>query len=60
MVNGCREGWKNFDEEYSLYTGKFERTEDSPKGDDTMLIVVKSSELAKTLEAELKGIFSLK
>ena len=32
----------------------------SVAGDDTMLIVVKSSELAKTLEAELKGIFSLK
>ena len=32
----------------------------SVAGDDTMLIVVKSSELANTLEAELKGIFSLK
>ena len=32
----------------------------SVAGDDTMLIVVKSSELAKTLEAELKEIFSLK
>ena len=32
----------------------------SVAGDDTMLIVAKSSELARTLESELKGIFSLK
>ncbi len=38
MVDGCREGWRNFDEEYGLYSGKFERTEDSPAGDDTMLM----------------------
>ncbi len=38
MVGGAREGWRNFDEEYCLYTGKFERTEDSPKGNDTMLM----------------------
>ncbi len=38
MVNGCRDGWRNFDEEYSLYTGKFERTEESPCGNDTMLM----------------------
>ncbi len=38
IVNGKREGWKNFDEEYPLYTGKFERTVDSPCGEDTMLM----------------------
>ena len=38
MVNGCRDGWRNFDEEYCLYTGKFDRSEDSPKGNDTMLM----------------------
>ena len=38
IVNGEREGWRNFDEEYSLYTGKFARTEESPKGDDLMLM----------------------
>ena len=38
MVGGCRDDWRNFDEEYSLYTGKFERTEVSPKGDDIMLM----------------------
>ncbi len=38
MVGGKKDGWRNFDEEYSLYTGKFDRTEDSPKGNDTMLM----------------------
>ena len=38
IVGAQREGWRSFDEEYSLYTGKFERTEDSPCGDDLMLM----------------------
>ncbi len=38
IVNGEREGWRNFDEEYQLFTGKFARTEDSPCGDDIMLM----------------------
>ena len=38
IVNGTREGWRTFDEEYKLYSSKFERTEESPCGDDTMLM----------------------
>ena len=38
IVNGEREGWRSFDEEYPLYTRKFTRTEDSPKGNDLMLM----------------------
>ncbi len=38
IVNGNREGWRSFDEEYELFTGKLERTEDSPKGEDLMLM----------------------
>ena len=38
MVGGCRDGWRNFDDEYTLFSGKFQRTEESPKGDDTMLM----------------------
>ncbi len=33
-----REGWHSFDEEYSLFTGKFERAADAPCGDDPMLM----------------------
>jgi len=38
IVGGEREGWRSFDEEYSLYTGKFDRTEDAPCGGDPMLM----------------------
>ncbi len=38
MVNGSREGWRSFDEEYPLYSTHFNRTEDSPAGDDLMLM----------------------
>lgn len=38
IVNGEREGWRNFDEEYTLFSSHFERTENSPKGDDLMLM----------------------
>ena len=38
IVGSSREGWHNFDEEYSLYTGKFDRNEETPCGSDPMLM----------------------
>lgn len=38
IVNGERDGWKNFDEECSLFSTHYTRTSDSPCGDDTMLM----------------------
>ena len=38
VVNGKREGWESFDEKYELFTGKFERPEDCPSGDELMLM----------------------
>ncbi len=38
MVNGTREGWRSFDEEYTMYSTRFNRTEDSPGGDDLLLM----------------------
>ncbi len=38
IVNGERDGWRNFNSEYDLFSGKFERTEDSPCGDDPLLM----------------------
>ncbi len=38
IVNGEREGWRNFDEERGLFSTHFERTSDSPKGDDLMIM----------------------
>ncbi|MBR2447924.1 MAG: AMP-binding protein [Clostridia bacterium] len=38
VVNGKRDGWRTFDEEYTLYSTHYNRTEDSPCGDDLMLM----------------------
>jgi len=38
IVNGTREGWRSFDEEYTLFSSHYNRTELSPCGDDLMLM----------------------
>ncbi len=38
IVGEPREGWHNFNEEYTLFSSHFERTPDSPCGDDYMLM----------------------
>ena len=38
IVNGTREGWRTFDEEYTLYSSHFNRTEKSPGGEDPLLM----------------------
>jgi len=38
IVNGERNGWRSFDEEYKMYSSHFERTEDAPCGSDPMLM----------------------
>ena len=38
IVNGTREGWRSFDEEYSMYSSRFDRTEESACGSDPMLM----------------------
>ena len=42
IVNGSREGWHNFDEEYGLYSRRYVRTEDAPCGNDPMLMLFTS------------------
>ena len=42
MVGGKREGWHDFNEEYNLFSGKFERTEESPCGEDPMIMLFTS------------------
>jgi len=38
IVGGTREGWRTFDEEYTLYSTHYQRTADAPGGDDRMLM----------------------
>ena len=42
MVDGHREDWRNFDEEYRMFSSSFPRTEDAPGGDDPMLMLFTS------------------
>lgn len=38
IVGESRDGWRNFDEESALFSTHFDRTDDTPCGDDTMLM----------------------
>ena len=38
LVGGSREGWRDFNEEYSMYSSHFARAEDAPCGSDPMLM----------------------
>ena len=38
LVGGEKEGWRSFDDEYTLFSTHFNRTEQSPCGDDLMLM----------------------
>ncbi len=38
LVGGEREGWHNFDDAYTMFSSRFDRTAESPCGDDTMLM----------------------
>ena len=38
LVGGSREGWRNFNEEYTMFSSHFARTEDTPCGSDPMLM----------------------
>ncbi len=38
IVGGQRDGWRDFDEEYTRYSTHYKREEDAPGGDDLMLM----------------------
>ena len=38
LVGGSRDGWRSFNDEYGLYSSHYARTEDTPCGDDPMLM----------------------
>ncbi len=38
LVGGSREGWRDFNEEYIMYSSHFARAEDAPCGSDPMLM----------------------
>ena len=38
LVGGKRDGWRSFDEEYCLFSSRYDRTADAPCGSDPMLM----------------------
>ena len=42
LVGGKRDGWHDYDEEYGLFSRRYERTEDAPCGSDPMLMLFTS------------------
>ena len=38
IVNGKRDGWRCFDEEYTMFSSRYAREENAPGGDDLMLM----------------------
>ena len=38
LVGGSRDGWRDFNEEYTMFSSHFNRTEDTPCGADPMLM----------------------
>ena len=42
IVGSDRPGWHNFDKEYTLFTGKYPRKDDSPCGNDPMFMLFTS------------------
>ena len=38
LVNGFREGWHDFNDEYTMFSSRFARAEDAPCGSDPMLM----------------------
>ncbi len=59
MVGGKRDGWHDFDSEYSLYTGKFDRPADASAGEDTALMFFTSGTTGNPKMAAHKHTYAL-
>ncbi len=59
MVGGCKNGWHDFDKEYSLFSGKFERPEDCSQGDESALMFFTSGTTGNPKMASHKHTYAL-
>ena len=59
MVGGQMDGWHDFDKEYPLFSGKFERCEDTSAGDETALMFFTSGTTGNPKMAAHKHTYAL-
>ena len=59
LVGGKKDGWHDFDEEYKIFSSHFERTPDTPGGEDTALMFFSSGTTGNPKMVEHKHTYSL-
>ncbi len=59
MVGGSKDGWHDFDKEYKLFSGKYERSEDASCGDETALMFFTSGTTGNPKMAAHKHTYAL-
>ena len=59
MVGGAKEGWIDFDKEYPLFSGKFERTKDASAGEELALMFFTSGTTGNPKMAAHKHTYAL-
>ena len=59
MVGGSREGWHDFDNEYKLFSGKFDREEGASAGDEVALMFFTSGTTGNPKMAAHKHTYAL-
>ncbi|MCQ2411639.1 MAG: AMP-binding protein [Sphaerochaetaceae bacterium] len=59
LVNGSREGWKDFNAEYPLFKSSFRRTADTPSGDEPALMFFSSGTTGNPKMVEHKHTYGL-
>ncbi|MCQ2477324.1 MAG: AMP-binding protein, partial [Clostridia bacterium] len=59
LVGGAKEGWHDFDSEYSIFSSHYPRTEDTPGGNETALIFFSSGTTGNPKMVEHRHTYSL-